>query len=62
MRPKTYAQKKHIHNRLRIKRKQEEKKKIRDHWDFPGSSVVRNLTASAGDMGSIPGPGNSHML
>ena len=29
---------------------------------FPGGSVVKNLPASAGDMGSIPGPGRSHML
>ena len=25
--------------------------------DFPGSSVVRNPPANAGDMGLIPGPG-----
>ena len=24
---------------------------------FPGSSVLKNLLANAGDMGSIPGPG-----
>ena len=29
--------------------------------DFPGGSVVKNLPASAGDIGSIPGPGRSHM-
>ena len=29
--------------------------------DFPGATVVRNLPASAGDTGSIPGPGRSHM-
>ena len=29
---------------------------------FPGDSVVKNLPASAGEMGSIPGPGRSHML
>ena len=27
--------------------------------DFPGCSVVKNLPASAGDMGSIPGLGRS---
>ena len=26
---------------------------------FPGSSVVKNLSANAGDVGSIPGPGIS---
>ena len=29
--------------------------------DFPGSTVVKNLPANAGDTGSIPGPGSSHM-
>ena len=28
---------------------------------FPGGSVVKNAPANAGDMGSIPGPGRSHM-
>ena len=30
--------------------------------DFPGGAVVKNLPANAGDMGSSPGPGRSHML
>ena len=30
--------------------------------DFPGGSVVKNLPANAGDIGSIPGLGRSHML
>ena len=29
---------------------------------FPGSAVVENLPANAGDVGSIPGPGRSHVL
>ena len=29
--------------------------------DFPGSPVVKNLPASGGGMGSIPGPGRFHM-
>ena len=29
--------------------------------NFPGGAVIKNLPASAGDMGSIPGPGRSHM-
>ena len=29
--------------------------------DFPGGTVVKNPTAHAGDTGSIPGPGRSHM-
>ena len=28
---------------------------------FPGGVVVKNLPANAEDMGSIPGPGRSHM-
>ena len=29
--------------------------------DFPGGAVVKNTPANAGDMGSSPGPGRSHM-
>ena len=29
--------------------------------DFPGGTVVRSLPDNAGDMGSIPGLGGSHM-
>ena len=28
---------------------------------FPGGSVAKNLAASAGDTGSIPNPGRSHV-
>ena len=30
--------------------------------DFPGGAVVKNPPANAGDTGSIPGLGRSHML
>ena len=30
-------------------------------WDFPGGTVVKNPPANAGDTGSSPGPGRSHM-
>ena len=30
--------------------------------DFPGGTVDKNSPANAGDTGSIPGPGRSHML
>ena len=30
--------------------------------DFPGGPVVKNPPANAGDTGSNPGPGRSHML
>ena len=29
---------------------------------FHGGTVVKNLPANAGDMGSSPAPGRSHML
>ena len=30
-------------------------------WGFPGGAVVESLPAGAGDMGSSPGLGGSHM-
>ena len=30
-------------------------------WDFPGGTVVGSPPANAGDPGSIPGPGGSHV-
>ena len=35
------------------------KKEVRG---FPGGAVVESLPANAGDAGSSPGPGRSHML
>ncbi|NIG60847.1 WD repeat-containing protein 31 isoform 1 [Pontoporia blainvillei] len=32
-----------------------------DSGGFPGGAVVKNLPANAGDMGTSPGPGRSHM-
>ena len=35
---------------------------LKPHWEgFPGGAVVKNPPANAGDMGSSPGPGRSHM-
>ena len=31
------------------------------HWGFPGGAVVESLPANAGDAGSSPGLGRSHM-
>ena len=31
------------------------------NWGFPGGAVIKNPSASAGDTGSSPGPGRSHM-
>ena len=33
----------------------------RNYRDFPGGAVVKNPPANAGDTGSSPGPGRSHM-
>ena len=30
-------------------------------WDFPGGTMVKNPSPSAGDTGSSPGPGRSLM-
>ena len=30
-------------------------------WDFPGDAVIKNPPANAGDPGSSPGLGRSHM-
>ena len=35
--------------------------KMAQFRDFPGSPVVNNLPANAEEVGSIPGPGRSHM-
>ena len=34
---------------------------IQNPWGFPGGAVVENLPANAGDAGSSPGLGRSHM-
>ena len=36
--------------------------RIQDFWDFPGGALVKNPPANAGDTGSSPGLGRSHML
>ena len=33
----------------------------KENRDFPGGAEVKNPPANAGDMGSSPGPGRSHM-
>ena len=39
----------------------EPKNSIESFGDFPGGAVVENLPVNAGDTGSSPGPGRSHM-
>ena len=34
---------------------------FKDIKDFPGGAVLKNPPANAGDMGSSPGSGRSHM-
>ena len=34
---------------------------LKEELGFPGGAVVKNLPANAGDTGSSPGPGRSHM-
>ena len=46
--------------RLLLEKKK--KHKIVYEGDFPGGAVVKNPSANAGDTGSSPGPGRSHML
>ena len=38
------------------------KKKKKNFSGLPGGVVVKNPPANAGDTGSSPGPGRSHML
>ena len=38
-----------------------DKIKNRGKWGFPGGAVVKNPPANAGDTGSSPGLGRSHM-
>ena len=40
---------------------EENKSKSNYIWDFPGGAVDKNLPASAGHTGSIPGLGRFHM-
>ena len=34
---------------------------LKPNRDFPGGAVLKNPPANAGDTGSSPGPGRSHM-
>ena len=36
-------------------------RKVKKREGFPSGAVVKNLPANAGDTGSSPGPGRSHM-
>ena len=36
--------------------------KLLGRQGFPGGAVIKNPPANAGDTGSSPGPGRSHML
>ena len=43
------------------KGRKKERKKERKNGGFPGGTVVKNLPANGGAMGSSPGPGRYHM-
>ena len=48
---------------MREKEKEREKEVLKNNLrGFPGGAVVKNLPANAGDTGSSPGSGRSHML
>ena len=61
-----------IKKKKKIKKKKTNRKKLNCNTNniffkkstrgFPGGAVVENLPANAGDMGSSPGLGRSHML
>ena len=44
-----------------LKLKKETGTRSTESQGFPGGAVVENLPANAGDMGSSPGLGRSHM-
>ena len=44
------------------KQNKEKRMKRMEDRDFPHGAVVKNPPANAGDTGSIPGLGGSHML
>ena len=48
-------------NRLERSPKEVELNSKNQQGDFPGGTVVKNPPANAGDTGSSPGPGRSHM-
>ena len=50
-----------LSNQWIMEKIKEEIKNYLETRDFPGGAVVKNLPANAGDMGSSPGPGRSHM-
>ena len=51
-----------ILNKILASRIQQHTKRIIHHGHFPGSAAVENQPANARNIGSVPGPGRSHML
>ena len=49
------------HSQNQTKTKQKTKNQKPNKQGFPGGAVVENLPANAGDTGSSPGLGRSHM-
>ena len=48
-------------NKMSLSTPKETNKQKNIGRDFPVGAVVKNPPANAGDTGSIPGPGRSHM-
>ena len=51
-----------VRTNMRFSSLQRDSKKVKEMKGFPGVPVVKNLPVRAGDMGSIPDPGRSHVL
>ena len=45
-----------------VGQRRNQKRNLKIMRGFPGGAVVESLPANAGDMGSSPGLGGSHML
>ena len=48
-------------NRENTRKFNEDLEELKSKQGFPGGTVVKNPPANAGDTGSSPGPGRSHM-
>ena len=58
----TFFQRRHIDGTWKVLNIANQRNANQNHNEgFPGGAVVENPPANAGDMGSIPGPGRSHM-
>ena len=61
IRKETVPQRENIGSKPALQEDSVSYKKSKNSGDFPGGPVVKNPPANAGDTGSIPGPGGSHV-